>query len=85
MTDKEKSQLAPLLNAVESILSLKGTNIPQNDYERLKTAFNDWETYRLMVEYKKAEREAFTAKNFELYNQIRQSREKLENSNSFSV
>lgn len=85
MTDDEKSRLAPLLNAVESILSLEDANIPQDDYERLKNAFNEWETYRLIVEYKKAERSAFTSKNFELYNQIRQSREKLENNNSSSV
>jgi len=79
MTDDEKRRLSPLLNAVESILTLKGVDISQNDYERLKVAYNDWETYRLIVEYKKAERNAYTAKNFELYNRIKLQRETLEN------
>lgn len=79
MTEQEISHLAPLLNAIESILSLDSTNIPKNDLERLKNAFNEWETYRLIVEYKKAERTAYTSKNFELYNQIRTKRETLEN------
>lgn len=79
MTNEEKQHLAPLLNVVESILSNQSTNILENDYEHLKKAYNDWERYRMIIEYKKAERDTYAAKNFEMYKEVKKLRQQLEN------